>query len=127
MRYLAFLALLVAALSGCSATSGGGGGERPSSSAITAAEIAEAGVQNAYEAVEQLRRRWLTSRGATSALDPRLRYPVVFLDNFELGDLDQLRGIGVAEILEIRFIDGRDAVTRYGMEYGAGIIQIISL
>ncbi|MGD2215448.1 MAG: hypothetical protein PVJ64_01775 [Gemmatimonadales bacterium] len=126
MRYAVVLAVLVAALSACSATSGGGSGERPSSNVITAEEIAKAGVQNAYQAVEQLRRRWLRSRGATSTQDPRLRYPVVFLDDFELGELDRLRTISTAEIREIRFIDGRDAVTRHGMEYGAGIIQVIT-
>ncbi|NIO33187.1 MAG: hypothetical protein GTN75_15530 [Gemmatimonadetes bacterium] len=77
--------------------------------------------------MEQLSQQWLTFRGTTSALDPRLRYPVVFLDNLELGELEQLRGIGAAEIREIRFIDGRDAVTRYRMQYDAGIIQVITV
>jgi hypothetical protein len=126
MRYTAILAAFVAALSSCSTTSGGGAGERPSGDVITAEQIAEVGAQNAYDAVEMLRRQWLTSRGARSTLDPSLRYPVVFLDEIELGELDQLRRISSEEIREIRFIDGRQAVPRYGMEYGAGIIHVIT-
>lgn len=127
MRYVALLTVLVVVISGCSAKSGGSSGERRSRDVITAEQIAETGAQNAYEVVEQLRRGWLTSRGATSLVDPTPRVPVVFLDNFELGELDSLRGIGVAEIREIRFIDGRDAVTRYGSQYGGGIIQVITI
>jgi hypothetical protein len=126
MRYVAILAALVAALSGCSATSGGGGGERPDSNVITAEEIAETGALNAYEAVERLRRRWFTPHGATSLQEPKRLFPKVFVDNLEYGELDSLRSIRVAEIWEIRFIDGRGAVNRYGMEYGAGIIMVIT-
>jgi hypothetical protein len=127
MRYAAVLAALVAALSGCSATSGGGAGDRPSSDVITAEEIAKTGARNAYEAVQRLRGQWLTSRGAASLRDPTPRLPVVFLDDVEYGELDRLRSISAAQILEIRFVDGQDAVTRYGMEYGAGIIHVITM
>jgi len=126
MRYVVILAALVAALSDCSATSAGGGGERPGRDVITAAEIAEAGALNAYEAVERLRRRWLTPHGATLLEEPTQQFPMVFVDHVEFGELDSLRSIRVAEIREIRFIDGRDAVSRYGMEYGAGIIMVIT-
>lgn len=126
MRYVVVFAALAATLSGCSATSGGGGGERPSRDIITAEEIARTGALNAYEAVDQLRRRWLAPHGATLLQEPKQQYPVVFVDNLEFGELDSLRSIRVAEIREIRFIDGRDAVNRYGMEYGAGIIMVVT-
>ncbi|MGD2153472.1 MAG: hypothetical protein PVG79_09400 [Gemmatimonadales bacterium] len=126
MRFALILAALVAALSGCSATSGGGGGERPSRDVITAEEIAEAGALNAYEAVERLRRRWLAPHGASLLEEPSQQFPVVFVDNLEYGELDSLRSIRVTGIREIRFIDGRDAVSRYGMEYGAGIIMVVT-
>lgn len=127
MHYLSLgVTLCAAALLGCASTPGAGVSPATRGNVITAEEIAATTAQNAFEAVGQLRRRWLMSRGSRSIEDPSPVFAVAFLDDQELGDLSLLRGIDVAGIREIRFIDGREAVNRYGSEFGAGIVQVIT-
>ena len=74
--------LLVAALVGCaSGSSQEGQAPNPGSNVLTRAQLEEAGVRNAYEAVERLRPRWLTV----------------------------LERIGIDGIYEIRYLDGATA------------------
>jgi hypothetical protein len=114
MRYVALVLAVTAFLCAC-ASGTGGSGARPQENLITAEEIAESQVNYAYEAVERLR----------SSTDPKPLVPVAFLDNTYLGDLDQLWTIVASEILEIRYLNDREAVYRYGTTYNSGIIQVI--
>lgn len=124
MRYVAVLLAAAAALSACSSGTGAGGA-RPQENVLTAEEIAGANVNYAYEAVEQLRPQWFNVRPPRSWTDQTPLVPVVFLDNTMLGELEQLWTIVVTEIKEIRFLDDREAVNRYGTTYSGGIIQVI--
>jgi hypothetical protein len=124
MRYVALVLAVTACLCAC-ASGTGGSGARPQANLITAEEIAEANVNYAYEAVERLRPNWLVWRPGRSSTDPKPLVPVAFLDNTYLGDLDQLWTIVASEILEIRYLDDREAVYRYGTTYNSGIIQVI--
>jgi hypothetical protein len=130
MRYLAILLAAAASLSACSSGSSGTGTEtgepRPDQSLITAEEIAEARVHNAYEAVQALRPQWLTPRASRTLANSTPRVPAVFLDRMELGPLASMRGVAVTNILEIRYHDERQAMNRFGIKYDTGIIQIIT-
>jgi hypothetical protein len=123
VRYVAILLAVTGCLCACS--SGTGGGARPQRNVITAEEMTAANVTYAYEAVEQLRPQWLTWRPSRSVTNPTPLLPVVFLDNNYYGDLDELWTLVVSEIREIRFLDDREAVYRYGTKYNSGIIQVI--
>ena len=57
-------------------------------------------------------------------LRPRSDYAAVFLDGKWFGDLSSLRNISAPQISSIHFIRGTDAVTLYGMQYGAGVIDV---
>jgi hypothetical protein len=82
---LAWLVLLGASC----ATGGTGRGNDPNR--ISEAEIAASTLSNAYELVEQLRPRWLISRGDRSQ---RLETTIlVYVDNAMLGDVTALRTI----------------------------------
>ncbi len=72
-----------------------------------------------------MRPNWQTARPSRYVADPTPLVPVVFLDNNELGDLNQLWTIFASEILEIRFLDDREAVYRYGTRYNSGLVQAI--
>lgn len=124
MRYVVLVLAVTACLCAC-ASGTGDGGARPQANLITAEEMAEANVNYAYEAVERLRPNWLVWRPGRSSTDPKPLVPVVFLDDTFLGDIDELRLIVASEILEIRFLDDREAVYRYGTTYNSGIIQVI--
>ena len=103
------LAAALPALVAC-ASSGSSEGEQapsPYSPVITRAELQDAGVRNAYEAVERLRPRWLTVRGMRSFnIETEI---VVFQDRMFLGGLDLLRTIGIEGIYELRYLDGSTA------------------
>ncbi len=125
MRYSALCLALIAAATACASTSQSGGtGGRPD--VITAEQIAQTSALNAYEAVSMLRRTWMTSRGSVSAIDPAPVYPIAYLDNGQLGDVESLRGVPVNDIREIRFIDGGTAANRYGEDHRGGIIRVIT-
>jgi hypothetical protein len=91
---------------------------------LTQDEIAAAKVATAYEAIQQLRPMFLRTRGRTTVNSQANDYAVVFVDGQRYGDLSSLNGIVASSVLEARFLSGPDAVNRYGMQYGSGVIEI---
>ncbi len=135
---LAVGALLAAAATGCG---GGvkGAGPVPSPTAaaaparstgdvITAAELRPGEHRDVYEAIQRLRPQFLRSRGATSirATSAEANLPVVFVDEQRLGGVSTMRGLPIENVREIRFIAPRDATTRWGTGYTAGVIMIVT-
>ena len=114
MWLLAFPMLIVA--SACA--SGGQPGQsasprsRSSRDLITAEELADVQVQNGYEAIQRLRPRWLMFRSGAGA-----DVPVLFIESARQSSLDRLMSISVEMIGEIRFINARDATTRWGRAF----------
>jgi hypothetical protein len=47
-------------------------------------------------------------------------------DGLRLGDLEELRRIPIETVGEVRYLDGREAVARYGGEFGKGAIVVTS-
>ncbi len=120
-RFIAAV-LLVGALAGCAST--GASGTRRDTAELTAEEIMATSALNCFEAVRQLRPMWLTAR-STSLSGERFT-PVVFVDRAPQGDVDFLRSIPVQEVERLRFMNARDATTRYGTGYPAGIIEVFT-
>ncbi len=91
---------------------------------ITAEELAAAPDLNVFDAVRRLRPNWLRARGTESALGT---VPVVvYVDGMRRGDVDALSIIRLDEVTEIRFLDGPDATTRYGINVGGGVIEVVT-
>jgi hypothetical protein len=101
---------------------------RSSSDVISAAEIRPGEHRDVYEAVQRLRPQFLRARGATSirATSTEENLPVVFLDEQRLGGVSTMRGLPVENVHEIRFIAPRDATTRWGTGYTAGVILVVT-
>lgn len=114
------LAIFGCASSGTSDGDSGGG----SRNLISAAELEDPAVQtlNALEVVERLRPRWLRSR--TSSRGGGQTRPVVFLNGSRYGGLEALQRIEVGEVEQIRFINARDATTRFGTGVQGGVIAV---
>lgn len=91
---------------------------------ITAEEIQDLPVTTAWELVERLRPAWLRSRGPASMRSSAPEYPVVYIDEVQSGGLEALQRVSSLSIHEIRFISGRDAATRFGLNHGAGAILV---
>jgi hypothetical protein len=117
------------------ATAGAGRPEaprpRPNRNLITAEEIAEHPSRDLYELVRSLRPAWLREEVATTSnighdspfVSARL---VVMHDGLRIGDLEELGRIPIETVGEVRYLDGRDAVARYGGEFGRGAIVVTS-
>ena len=121
---------------------------------ISLEELTELQGHNGYEVVEKLRPDWLRrserrvtldtrrmdrgsdSRGIgenqgedgnTSPLADITTPPLkltVFVDQTEMGGVEELQRLRNDEIQEIRFLNGSDAQQRYGPRFAAGVIQV---
>ena len=54
----------------------------------------------------------------------RFANATVFLDGQRYGDLNSLRTIVASSVYDAHHLSATDAVTRYGMQYGGGVIEI---
>jgi hypothetical protein len=94
---------------------------------ITQDEITAQNGVNAYDVISHLRPQYLKTRGRTTiqtAPTVASEYASVFLDSQFYGDLNSLRNIASINIKEIRYLPSNESVTRYGMQYGNGVIEI---
>lgn len=120
---------------------------------ISSEELAELQGYNGYEAVQRLRPDWLRRAERRVTLDTRMdrgnadrggigenqnaetREMVadvtapplkltVFVDQTEMGGVEELQRLRNDEIREIRFLNGSDAQQRYGARFAAGVIQV---
>ena len=119
------LALCVQLLPACST---GGTGERTTRNRnlITEEELAPFTQGSAYEAIQNLRPRWLRADRVVNTRGAGNVHPRLVVDGMPRGDLDQLRAISVNNIREIRFMNSADATTRFGTGYAAGAIEVIT-
>jgi hypothetical protein len=91
---------------------------------ITHEEFMASNEGNAYDAIAKLRPLFLKSRGRSTINADANDYAIVFVDGQRFGDLSSLRNIVAASVLEARHLSGADAVGKYGMQYGGGVIEI---
>jgi hypothetical protein len=109
---------------------------------ITAAELEGQTATDLYEVVRRLRPQWLRAR-PTGSLEDATRRPtptamgsespsqvglvlMVFVDGSPVGEVGELRRLQVANVRELRFVPSADAVTRWGRDYRAGVIEVTS-
>lgn len=116
-------AALLLALMAC-ASAGSSPGVQRDSNVLTQQEIMASGEGNAYDAIAALRPLFLRTRGRTTINADASDYATVFVDGQRYGDLNSLRGIVASQVLEARYLRSTDAVAKYGMRYGSGVIDI---
>jgi hypothetical protein len=117
------IALAALVLGACASGGSGGPGAaapRRNPDVITVEEVAEAHVQNAYDAVARLRPAFLASQGGTTRSHPIQ----VIVDDIPQGGVSVLRGINATEIREIRRISALDATQRFGTGYTGGALLV---
>lgn len=94
---------------------------------ITEAEIAAGSYQTALEAVQNLRPNMLVPRGVgsdESGLRAASVSIVVYMDDVRLGEAQSMVNIPASRVKEIRFVNARDATTRYGTGHSSGVILV---
>lgn len=93
---------------------------------ITQAEIDDSNARTAYDVVARYRGDFLRDRGPTSITLGTRDVATVFLNDVEYGPLASLHDVRAADIAEIDFFPGPDAVIKFGSQYGGGVIQLHS-
>lgn len=93
-------------------------------SVISLEQIRSANVETAYELVSKFRPDFLRSRGPNTILLKQTKEPRVYLDDVDFGTITSLRSIQASNIAGMRFIEGRDAMTKYGSDHVGGVIEI---
>jgi hypothetical protein len=117
----AFLALALVLVSGCAHSGGGAQARGQDRNVLTEAEIQEwraTGISTAWDLVERARPRWLGSARIQSVHTPTT--VMVYLGNTSLGQVDQLRGIPLDLVREIRWLGAAEA----GMLPGGGASHV---
>lgn len=103
------LALVVVPLAACASHTPGAAGPSPSySNVITREELQTLSARTLYEAIQQLRPRWLQVVGGPRSFSIETAV-VVFQDNMQLGSQEVLRQMGVEGIYQISYMDGATA------------------
>lgn len=90
---------------------------------ISTEELRASGQAEAFAAVQSLRPLWLRSRGPTSITQGQQSVKV-YLDGVLMGGPEQLRQIPTHTASSMRFVDGRDATQRWGLDHGMGAIVV---
>lgn len=109
--------LLLALLVGSTACASSGSSGRPGDrNLLTHAELVETGEPDLQQAIQRLRPAWLRTRGQTAAG----RRVAVFVDGTPRGDLSELRGLQIINVVEVTYVTASEAGFRYGTLAGAG-------
>lgn len=92
--------------------------------ALTSAELSHSKAPTMYEAIEQLRPRFLRTRGPSSLLNPSAMGPAVIVDQSVLGGIETLVDIPLGDVAAVRYVGAWDATTRHGPGYANGVIEV---
>jgi len=115
-------ALTLAITAGCATGPAVAARPRLDPALITREQIQELQVTTAYDAVKTLHGNWLNSRGPES-----FRYPQaiqVYLDGSHVGDISSLSSIASPPIQFIRWYTPQEATAKWGIDHGAGAIEV---
>jgi len=114
---------VAAVLSGC----GGGGAARApsggSSDVLTAAEMEPMAGRDLLTVIQRLRPRWAQTRQVTTSEGGHF-VSIVVNGLRQEGSLELLRGYTAADVLEVKFLNSRDATTTYGLQMMSGAIVV---
>lgn len=112
------------ALGACASAGGGSSASRNSRSPITREEIGDRGSLDLYTVVQQLRPNWLQIRGQATPMGGVRTVRVAIDGRLQPGSAEVLRTLRGAEVQELRYMSGRDAQTRFGMDTEGGVILV---
>jgi hypothetical protein len=110
---------LVIGLSGCASSGGSSGtsGRGGDPNQLTEEALLEHQSLDVYSVIQQLRPRWLTSRG-------RGTIKVIVDGSPRMDGFQDLRSMRVSDVQEIEYLNAANATTRFGTGYDAGAIMI---
>lgn len=119
------LAVMTLVLCGCAGGAGGsaaGAGDARAAEVIGLEDLRELERLNALQVVQRLRPQWLRTRGVDSFVTTNA--VVVYVDDTRVGGVRELRRFLAQEVEEIRYLDSRQATTRFGVGHPSGAILL---
>ena len=125
MQRARWIALALALSVGCHHQASGARGGA-SNNVITQEEIEAAGASNIYDLIARLHANYLADRGRISIQTNTHSRAVVFLNDQEYGIPETMRNIPPDRVAQVRYYPGTEALSRFGAQYGGGVIQLIS-
>ena len=117
---------LIVVLAACYHQPSTGAGGRSVRNVITQEQIDSTSAANVYDLIARLHADFLKDRGKTSIKTNQRDRAVVFLNDQEYGIPETLRNLQPDRFMEIRYFSGTDASSKFGSQYGGGVIQLIS-
>ena len=118
--------LLEGALAACHPHTSDPAEKRAQRNVITQEEIDGSDASNVYDLIAHLRGEYLRDRGTISIKKNTHSRAVVFLNDQEYGILETLRNMPPNRISEIRYFTGTEAASKYGSQYGGGVVLLVS-
>lgn len=97
--------------------------QRSDRNVLAAEEIMKTGQATAYRAIQAARPQWLIARRQGSS-SGRVETIKVYVAGNRYGEAGALEQITAASVKELRYLDSRDATTRYGTGHGSGAIMV---
>jgi len=110
---------------GACAGGAGPGARRSSSEALTEAEMQPDASQDLFTVIQRRRPRWLQNRSART-LQGQLGIAVIVDGVRQQGSVEILRSMRTGDVEEVRYLNARDATTRYGTDMTAGAILVVT-
>lgn len=126
MRHPRFriLALTACALALASCASGSGSGSRRGpADRLSAEELEEWASQDLFNIIQRLRPTWLQVRAPVTA-QGRPTIAVILDGQRQQGSVELLRDLKAGDVQDVRFMNARDATTRFGTDMTAGAILV---
>lgn len=102
----------------CASSGGGGGGGGSNAEVLTRDELIASNETDVFNALQRLRPAWLRVRGQTSFAGTTT--VTVFVDGSPRGDVSDLRGMQVTDVVEVRYLSPSDAAFQFGTLAGSG-------
>jgi outer membrane receptor for ferrienterochelin and colicin len=95
---------------------------RQSRNVLTAEDFQDQAERNLYDLLARRRPHWLRPQGVNLATGTSP--VVVYVNNVRFGGVEALVDITLDQVERVRFVDGTDAATRYGMNTDGGVIEV---
>jgi hypothetical protein len=119
----AFLILAVAIAFQACASAGSNGSATRDATTLTAAEFEDLSNQDLLTIIQRLRPQWLQARGGRTTSGQGV-LGIIVNGMRQDGGPRALRNVRGSDVEEARFLNARDATTRYGTDMFVGAIEV---
>lgn len=92
---------------------------------LTREEIQAANYRDTFEMLQALRPQWLRKRGTQSIMNEQGNEIKVYVNNMQLGGLDELRNVAPSDIERAEFLSAA-ATQRWGTGHTSGAILLVT-